>query len=197
MPNTGKSFVAGLAYCTGSPVGVYTNVLNIPKGCLVLDMTNGVLYQKTSTTDNSTFVILATSAGALTPTSIAATGAITSSAPTGGGIGYATGAGGAVTQITNRSTTVVLSKLTGQITTDTTSLAAGAAAQFIVTNTTVAIGDTIILSIQSGTTTTQTTAYVNTVAAGSFKITVNNGHASTAEVGAIIMNFSVIKAVAA
>jgi hypothetical protein len=121
---------------------------------------------------------------------------LTCTGPTGG-LGYATGAGGAVTQITNRSTGVTLSKVTGAITTDTTSLAAGAAAEFTVTNTAVAVTDVVVVAIRSGATTTQTLVRVSTVAAGSFKIVVENNHASTAETGAIIINFAVIKGVAA
>lgn len=114
-------------------------------------------------------------------------------------IGYTTGAGGAVAQITNRSTGVTLSKITGQITTDTSSLAAETAAVFTVTNTLVAIGDVIVLSQQSGSNGGNTAVGVTTVAAGSFAIKVSNNNASggTAETGAIIINFAVIKAVAA
>lgn len=113
--------------------------------------------------------------------------------------GYATGAGGAVVQITSRSTGVTLSKLSGTIQTDTTSLAAEAAAVFTVTNTTVAIGDVIVLSIQSGTNGGNTAVAVTTVAAGSFALKVSNNNAAggTAETGAIIINFAVLKAVAA
>lgn len=134
--------------------------------------------------------------GATTLSSVAATGAITS---TGGGVGYATGAGGAVTQLTNRTTGVTLSKLAGQITTNNASLAAEAAAEFTVTNTLVAIGDVVVVSIQSGTNGGNTEVYVSTVAAGSFNIKVanNNPAAGTAETGAIIINFAVIKSVAA
>lgn len=114
-------------------------------------------------------------------------------------IGYGTGAGGTVTQITNRSTGVTLSKLTGTIQTDTTSLAAEVAAVFTVTNTLVAIGDVVVVSIQSGTNGGNTAVTVTTVAAGSFAIKVSNNNAAggTAETGAIIINFAVIKAVAA
>lgn len=137
--------------------------------------------------------------GALTATSLTATAGILSTGATGAGIGYGTGAGGVVTQITSRTTGVTLSKLTGQITTDTSSLAAEAAAEFTVTNTTVAIGDVIVVSIQSGTNGGNTEVFVSTVAAGSFKLKVANNNAAggTAETGAIIINFAVIKAVAA
>lgn len=113
--------------------------------------------------------------------------------------GYGTGVGGAVTQATNRTTGVTLSKLCGTITTHTASLAAEAAAEFTVTNTLVAIGDVVVVAIQSGTDGGNTAVAVTTVAAGSFKIKVSNNNASggTAETGAIIINFAVIKAVAA
>lgn len=126
------------------------------------------------------------------------TSALLSSSATGG-IGYATGAGGAVTQLTDRTTGVTLNKTTGQITTNNASLAAEAAAAFTVTNSSVAIGDVVVVSIQSGSNGGNTAVNVTTVAAGSFQIQVsnNNAAAGTAETGAIIINFAVIKAVAA
>ena len=114
-------------------------------------------------------------------------------------LGYATGAGGAVTQITNRTTGVTLSKLSGAITTNTASLAAEASADFVVTNTLVAIGDVPVLAIRSGSNGGGTLVQVIAVAAGSFTIRVHNGNvaAGTAETGAIIINFVVFKAVSA
>lgn len=122
-------------------------------------------------------------------------GAVTSSSPTLG-MGYATGAGGAVTQITSRATTVVLNKICGQITTHTASLAAGAEVEFTVTNSTVAATDVVNVAITPGGTGTPM-AYVSAVAAGSFKITITNLHASTADTSADVINFAVLKAVAA
>ena len=115
------------------------------------------------------------------------------------GIGYSTGPGSSVTQITSRSTGVTLNAICGKITTDTTSLAAEAAATFIVTNSTVAIGDVPIVCQRSGSNGGNTDVFVSAVAAGSFSITVanNNASAGTAETGAIIINFAVIKAVSA
>lgn len=135
--------------------------------------------------------------GVATGTSLAVTGLITSSGTAG--IGYATGAGGTVTQTTNRSTGVTLSKICGSIQTDTTSLAAEAAAEFTVTNTLVAIGDVVVVSQRSGSNGGNTNVFVSTVAAGSFAITVANNNAAggAAETGAIIINFAVIKAVTA
>ncbi len=116
-----------------------------------------------------------------------------------GTLGYATGTGGAVTQATNRATGVTINKLTGTITTNNASLAAETSAVFVVTNSTVAIGDTIILSQQSGATGLMTAVDVTAVAAGSFSITVSNNVAAAgaAETGAILINFVVIKAVSA
>lgn len=115
------------------------------------------------------------------------------------GIGYATGAGGAVTQATSRTTGVTINTVTGTITTNTASLAAEAAASFVVTNSSVAIGDVVVVSQQSGAVGVLTTVEVIATAAGSFTIAVMNGNpaAGTAETGAIIINFAVIKAVSA
>lgn len=114
-------------------------------------------------------------------------------------LGYGTGAGGSVTQITNRSTGVTVNALSGTITTDNTSLAAEGSADFIVTNSKVAAGDVVVLSIQSGEDSGGTILSVQDVAAGSFTIRVHNGNvaAGTAETGAILINFAVIKAVSA
>ena len=109
-----------------------------------------------------------------------------------GGVGYSTGAGGAVTQLTSRTTGVTLNKTSGAITMFT---AAGSttAATFTVTNSTVAATDVIILNQKSGT--NLYNLKVTAVAAGSFNVTffTTGGTASDAPV----INFAVIKAVAA
>ena len=134
------------------------------------------------------------------PTANSEVAAILNRGTTGGlGIGYTTGTGGAVTQLTNRTTGVTLNKLCGQITTNNASLAAEVAAAFVVTNSQVAIGDVVMISQQSGSNGGNTDIIVTAVAAGSFTLNVanNNAAAGTAETGAIIINFAVIKAVAA
>lgn len=125
--------------------------------------------------------------------------ALKSTSPSAG-IGYATGAGGAVTQITNRATGVTMVPdpcLSGAITTHNASLAAEGSADFVVTNSAVAVGDTVVVSIRSGSNGGGTIVSVAGVAAGSFTIRVHNGNvaAGTAETGAIIINFAIIKAV--
>lgn len=111
------------------------------------------------------------------------------------GLGYLPGLGGAVTQATNRTTGVTLNTLTGAITTNNASLAAEASADFVVTNNKVAIGDVVLLSQRSGSNGGGTLVQVVAVANGSFTIRVHNGNvaAGTAETGAIIINFAIIK----
>lgn len=111
--------------------------------------------------------------------------------------GYAAGkgAGSTVTQATSRATGVTINALAGQITTNNTSLAAEASAVFVVTNNKVASTDVVLVSIQSGTVALNTDVVVTAVTNGSFSITVinNNAAAGTAETGAIVINFVVVK----
>ena len=100
-----------------------------------------------------------------------------------------------VTQATNRSTGVTCNGIVGTITTDTTSLAAAAEAEFTVTDSSVVAGDVVLVSLRSGATANTSVPVVTTVANGSFKIELTNLHASTADTGASIINFLVIKMV--
>ena len=86
--------------------------------------------------------------GAATGTSLAATGAITSSGTAG--IGYATGAGGAEEQLTSKSAEVILNKICGQITMSSATLAQNATVSFTLTNNTIADDDVLILNHFSG-----------------------------------------------
>ncbi len=121
---------------------------------------------------------------------IAANGGITSYGGTAG-IGYSTGAGGAVTQTTSRTTGVTLNKPTGAITLVS---AAGSAtyASFTVTNSIVAATDTVVMSQKSGT--DKYEIFVTNVSAGSFQVTFRTTGGTTTEQP--VFNFAVIKAVA-
>lgn len=118
-------------------------------------------------------------------------GAMLSTSDTGG-VGYATGAGGAVTQDTSRTTGVTLNKVSGAITLVS---AAGSAtpATFTVTNSTVAATDTVHVCQKSGTDLYHT--LVTAVGAGSFNITFFTTGGTTTEQP--VFNFNVIKGVAA
>lgn len=101
-----------------------------------------------------------------------------------------------VTQATNRTTGVTINTLSGTITTNNASLAAEAAATFVVTNSTVFSDDVVILSQQSGSNGGNTDVEIVAVTNGSFSIKVsnNNAAAGTAETGAILINFLIMKA---
>ena len=113
---------------------------------------------------------------------------------TSGGLAL-TGSAAAVTQATNRATGVTINSLCGSITTHNASLAAEASAKFTVTNSAVNIADVVLVCIRSGNVGLNTRATVTAVADGSFEITVVNGNADggTAETGAIVINFAIIK----
>lgn len=81
--------------------------------------------------------------GVAAGTSLATSGNITSS---GGGIGYVSGNGGAQTQATNKTTTVVLNKLSGEITLNNAALAAATIVSFTLTNSTISATDVMILN---------------------------------------------------
>jgi len=131
-------------------------------------------------------------AGTLAVTGAASFTAAALSAGATGGIGYATGAGGTVTQTTNRTTGVTINKVTGAITLVS---AAGSAtpASFTVTNSAVAATDVVVVNQKSGTDLYQIS--VTAVSAGSFRITFNTTGGTTTEQP--VFNFAVIKAVAA
>ena len=111
-----------------------------------------------------------------------------------GGFGFLTGAGGTVTQATSKSTGVTLSTNCGQITLNNAALASLAIVGFTVTNTVVAATDMVSVSIASGATANSYIAFVDTTAAGSYHITLQNiSGGSLSE--AIVLNVCVIKGV--
>jgi len=122
---------------------------------------------------------------------VLATSGITSTSATGG-IGYSVGAGLSVIQGTNRATGVLINSVCGAITLVS---AAGntTPTTFVMTNTTIAQADVIILNQRSG-----TNIYnleVSNVQAGSASITVWTTGGTVTE--APVINFAVIKAVQA
>lgn len=160
---TGTSPTLAVATTTAGVAGTFTSAKT---GDVLEDTSNGELYQNISTTANAPNWQIK-------------------------GLGFKTGAGGAVTQITSRATGVTLNKRTGKITTTADSLAAATIATFTVTNSTVAATDSVILSKVSGD--VDTFAWVNSVAAGSFTVSLYNSHASAADTTAFVANFTVVK----
>lgn len=66
---------------------------------------------------------------------------------TGVGLGYGTGAGGTVTQLTSKSTAVTLNKASGQITMNNAALAAGAFVEFQLNNSLISTTDVVFANI--------------------------------------------------
>jgi len=131
--------------------------------------------------------------GAATGTSLSTTGNQVISST--GKHGYATGAGGTVTQATSKATGVTLSKATGQITLNNAALASDTTVSFTLTNTVIEAGDILIMNhISAGT----AGSYLLNAqsAAGTASINVRNITAGSLS-EAIVIAFAVIKAVTA
>lgn len=138
----------------------------------------------------------ATTTSALAGKAPLAAPAFTGAVTTTGSLGYATGAGGAVTQATSKSTGVTLNKICGRITMHGAALAAAAEVSFVVTNSTVASTDVVVACVQSVGNAGAYFVTVGAVSNGSFALTV--GNASTGSLSqAVVLNFIVFKAVAA
>ena len=111
------------------------------------------------------------------------------------GIGYATGAGGAFTQLTSKATAVELNTVCGAVTLNNANLAAATVVSFVLTNSTIAAGDLLILN-HTATGTFGSYGLNARCAAGSATIDVRNNTAGgLAE--AIIISFALIKGVVA
>lgn len=114
---------------------------------------------------------------------------------TGVGLGYGTGSGGTVTQLTSKNTAVTLNKPCGKITMNGESLAAGAIANMAVYNNMHfgANGDVVTVSGQSGDATGGSYTYtVSNSDNGFFYISVRNTTA-VARAESLIINFTIIK----
>ena len=123
---------------------------------------------------------------------IQASGAIRTSSSSFG-VGYSTGAGGTVTQATNKATAVTLDRPSGQITMDAAALNAATTVSFILNNSTIAAGDVLVLNHISGGTAGAYTLNAQS-AAGVAVINVRNVTAGNLS-EAIVIAFAVIKAV--
>lgn len=103
----------------------------------------------------------------------------------------------AVTQITSITTGVTCNAYSGVITTVSQTVAAAGEADFVVTNSKVAATDTVVVNIKTHTSAGTFIAVVAAVAAGSFTIRLSNLHASAAGDNVLVLNFRVLKNVAA
>lgn len=118
-------------------------------------------------------------------------GGVRASHPTAG-IGYATGAGGTVTQLTSKSTGVTLNKVVGKVTMNNAALGAGGIVGFQLSNSAIGADDLVHAQHVSGGTAGAYRISVDAVAAGSCAIRVTN--VSGGSLGeAIVIGFIVFK----
>lgn len=102
----------------------------------------------------------------------------------------------AVTQTSSITTGVTCSAYSGVITTVSQTVAAGAEAEFTVTNTLVAATDVVVACIKTHTSAGSFIVATSAVADGSFKLHLTNLHASNAGNNVLVINFIVLKATA-
>jgi hypothetical protein len=127
-----------------------------------------------------------TPVGATTPSSVAGTNVYASTE-----IGYATGAQGAVTQLTSKTTGVTLNKSAGKITMNGAALAAGTTVLFTLTNSTISANDVMIVNVGAGGTSGAYWPYVASLTAGSAVIGLYNNTAGSLSETPVI-NFAII-----
>ena len=106
-------------------------------------------------------------------------------------IGYATGAQGAVTQATSKSTGVTLNKSAGQITMDGAALNTLTNVTFTLTNSTLSAKDVLILNVSGAATAGAYNCWVSSMSAGSATITLRNISGSSLS-EAVVINFAII-----
>lgn len=109
------------------------------------------------------------------------------------GVGYATGAGGAVTQATSKATGVTLNAASGAITLNAAALAAATIVSFVLTDSAIAATDVLILNHISGGTPGSYSLNAR-CGAGSATIDVRNNTAGSLS-EAIVIQFALIKGV--
>jgi hypothetical protein len=169
---------------------------------------NGIKLDVTDTASAAGSFLLNLLIGGAARFQVTKAGAVTAassvkSTSASGGVGYATGAGGVVTQATSRTTGVTLNKICGQITLFAASISGHEADEFVLTNSAIEAGDVVVVSIKSGLAAGTAKYYrvqVTAVAAGVCTISVGNLDNATipsAGTDTPVLSFAVIKAVAA
>ena len=192
-PALGTPSSGVITSCTGSPTLVITNCTGSPTltAPLLGTPASGVITNCTG----SPALDITSCTGSPSLTALTATGNIRITGT--GSLGYSTGSGGAVTQLTSKTTGVTLNKSNGKITMEaTTAIGIGASVVFTLTNSFIAVTDAVIANIATGGTANAYTVDVLTVAAGSVGLRVTNISVGILS-EAVVVSFAIIKAVAA
>jgi len=172
-------------------VGALTSGLYLAGANQIGMSTNGILSQTWNSDQSVTFAgniaavggafsgavsgTTGTFTGAVTGASAVVTGALQSSSTTSAGVGYTSGARGAVTQLTNKTTAVTLNKLSGNILLAAGNIAANSGATFQLNNTLLGANDALVLSwIHDGVSTTSAYVPTSEISNASAQITVRN-----------------------
>lgn len=166
---------------------------NATNGAIFGNKLIGALNGISNSSPTTTVIDFTSSGWSFTGGSASFGGSVKSSSPTAG-VGYATGAGGTVTQATNKSTAVTLNTATGQITMNGAALAAATIVSFTLNDTAIAATDLIAAMHESGGTTGAYTINARATGAGTAAIDVRNNTAGSLS-EAIVIRFAVIKGV--
>lgn len=196
-PILGTPTSGTLTSCTGLPISTGVSGLGTGVATFLTTPTSANLAGAVTGETGSGALVFATSPTLVTPnigvatgTSLAVTGAITSSGTAG--IGYEDGSGGLATQGSSKVNPVTINKTNGQITMDDAALAQHDVATFTLVNSTIAVGDVLILNHVSGGTAGKYLLNAQCLA-GSANINVTNVTTGSAS-EAIVIAFVVIKA---
>jgi hypothetical protein len=176
--------------------GVSTNLYNDGTNWRYKKTSTGIIFGMIGSLFNVTQAASGTAGTLVNTLGVDTAGNVIQQNPAGT-IGYGTGAGGTVTQVTNKATGVTLNKPCGQITMNAASLAANTAVSFTLTNSVISAVDNITVNIQSGAATGGSyTLMADAVAAGSCRISLRN-LTGGALAETIVINFQINKTVTA
>ncbi len=132
--------------------------------------------------------------GNVTATGLMTATSLTVNSVSAGGLGFAAGggAGGIVTQQTNKSTSVSLTAMTGAITMNNAALGPATSVVFTCNNSAMTAADVVIVNIKSGATANSYTVGIDATAAGSFNVILRNISAGSLS-EAVVLSFVIIK----
>jgi hypothetical protein len=191
VSNLSASYLGGATFAAPSAIGSGTANTG---AFTTLSASSTVSGTGFSTYLASPPAIGSSAANSIAATTVTATTSVLSSGS--GGVGYSTGAGVAVTQLTSRTTPTPTTgaKTSGAITLFTAAAVVGTYFSFTVPNTGIAATDTVIVTVRGATNTY--VAFVSAItAATSFQVTMASVAGTASDTP--IVNFTIIKGVSA